>query len=399
MLRSKGVLAAGGGFGVGLLLSIGGLVVKHAQAPTLAQCSTGLGQFGQVLNANAAHKCSTAQGLSSMATAAIWIGVIAIAIAVGGFVALLIASGARAGRKKPKTVVPGPSAAPVALAPWQPVAGSAPRPIVPMIVGQEDGAPADRGRRGVFATEPAAPGSGSEITAVLPIFAPAEPFDLTAPAMAPDRSSERSLAGVATGPQARLTDFPAPPASPAGPAGRPAPPVPQARRLADFPAPPVPSARLADRLADRPVGPVPAAGPADYPASPPPVARSADRPSAPRRVSASPPWGWADPPPAPGSTVSSPPPWAQTELRPAAPEENASPGPPRRPTERPPAVPEENASAGPPWDQTERPPMARQEARSSGPPWDPAEYLPAPRGAKPDGDDASQRHSGRHRSR
>ena len=102
MASSKGILGAGGGVGVGLLLLIGGLVVKHAQAPTLAQCSSNLGQIGQILNQNAAHKCSTAQGLSSMATVAFWIGVIVLAIAVGGLVALLIASGARAGSRKSK---------------------------------------------------------------------------------------------------------------------------------------------------------------------------------------------------------------------------------------------------------------------------------------------------------
>jgi hypothetical protein len=399
MVRSKGILGAGVGGGVGLLLLIGGLVVKHAQAPILAECSTGPGQIGQVLNPSAAHKCSVAQGWSSMATAATWIGVIVLAIAVGSLVALLIASGARAGSKKPKTVVPGPSAARPAAAPMaparpQPAAGPALRPIVPVIVGPEDGAPADYGPRDVFAIEPAATGSGSEITAVLPMFAPAEPFDLTAPTVVPDRSSERSLAGVSTGPQARLADFPAAPASPAGLAGRPVVPVPQAR-LADSPAPAVRPAGLADR----PAAPVPAADPTDYPAPPPPLARSADRPPARRSVSASPPWGWADQPSAPGSTVSSPPPWAQTELPPAAPEENASPGPPWAQTELPPAAPEENASPGPPWGQTERTPGARQESGGSGPPWDRAEHLPAPRGAMPDGDSASQRHSGRHRSR
>jgi hypothetical protein len=399
MVSSKGILGAGGGFGAGLLLLIGGLVVRQAQAHTLAECSTGLGQFGQVLNPNAANKCNTAQGLSNMATVAIWIGVIVLAIAAGGFVALLIASSARAGSKKPKTVVPGttaarPAAGPVGPVRPQPAGGAALRPIVPMIVGQEDSAPADDGRRDVFATEPSASGSGSEITTVLPIFAPAEPFDLTAPARAQDRPSERSLAGVATGPQARLADHPAPPASPVGLADRPALPVPQARP-ADRPAPPVPPLGVADR----PAAPVPSAGLADYPAPPPPLARSADRPPAPRRVNSSPPWEWAGPPPVPGSTVSPAPPWAQTELPPAAPEDNAHPGPPWAQTEPAPAAPGENAHPGPPWGQTERPPLARQEGSSSGPPWDRAEHRPAPGGAQPDGDSAGLRHSGRHRSR
>jgi hypothetical protein len=399
MVGSKGILGAGGGLSAGLLLLIGGLVVKQAQAHTLAECSTGLGQFGQVLNPNAANKCNTAQGLSDMATVAIWIGVVVLAIAVGGLVALLIASGARAGSKRPKTVVPGmaaprPAAGPAVPVRPQPAGGVALRPIVPVIVGQEDSAPADDGRRDVFATEPAVSGSSSEITAVLPIFAPAEPFDLAVPARVPDRPSERSLAGVATGPQARLADHPAPPASPVGLADRPGPPVPQAR-LADRPAPPVPPLGVADR----PGAPAPPAGLADYPAPPPPLARSADRPSAPRRVNSRPPWEWADPPPVPGSTVSPAPPWAQTDPPPAAPEQNAHPGPPWAQTGPPPAAPQENAHPGPPWGQTERPPLARQEDGSSGPPWDRAEHRPAPGGAQPDADSAGLRHSGRHRSR
>ena len=392
MASSKGILGAGGGVGAGLLLLIGGLVVEHAQAPTLAQCSSSLGQIGQILNQNAAHKCSTAQGLSSVATVAFWIGVIVLAIAVGGFMALLIASGARAGSRKSKTVVPGASAAPPAAGPMapvrpQPVAVPALRPIVPVVVGQENSAPADNRQRDVFATESAGSGSGSEITAVLPVFAPAEPFDLTAPAVVPDRSSERSLAGVATGPQARLADYSAPPAALFGLADHPVPSVPQARRP-DYPAPAASPFGLAGNLAapvppvglaGRPAASVPSAGLTGDPAPPPPLARSADRPPATRRVSSSPPWEWADQPPVLGSPVSPALPWAQTE--------------------RPPAAPEENAKPAPPWGQTERPPVVRQDGGSAGPPWDRAEHMPALSDATLDGDDASQRQSGRHRSR
>jgi hypothetical protein len=439
MVSSKEILGAGGGFAAGLLLLGGGLVVKHAQARTLAECSTGLGQIGQVLNSNAASKCSTAQDLTSMATVTIWIGVIVLAIAVGGLVALLIASGARAGGNRSKTVVPGTSAAPPAAdprAPMRPQPGGGPvlRPIVPVVVGQENSAPLDDRQRDLFATASAASGSGSEITTVLPIFAPAEPFDLTAPARVPGRPSERSLAGVGTGPQARLADYPAPAAPPFGLADQPMSAVPQARRadypapagspfgLAGRPAPPVPPAGLAARPA---APPVPPAGLAAAPVPParltgdpaPPLARSADRPPATRRVRSSPPWELADQPLIPGSTVSPAPPWAQTERPPAVPaapaapavlatpQENVSPGPPWAQTERPPAVPapfaapQENVSPGPPWAQTERPPLARQEGGSSGPPWERAEHLPTPSGASREGDSASQRHSGRHRSR
>ncbi len=381
MASSRRILGAGGaGFGAGLLLLIGGLVVKHAQAHMLAECSTGLGQFGQVIDPNAANKCSTAQALSSMATAAIWIGAIVLAIAVGGLVAFLIASGAVNVGKKHKTVVPGTTgprpAGPGPVAPVRPQSGGSAvlRPIVPVVVGQEDSAPAyptalgcghepkngtrfctvcgrpaaSDTRRDVFAAEPGITASGAEITAVLPVFAPAEPVGLTAPAMVPDLPSERSLASVATGPQVGLADRPPAPAVPAGPAG-----------FADRPAVPAGPAAQAG-FADRPPVPAAQAGPAVRPLIPGPVARSADRPPAPRSgVSASPPWGWADPPPAPGSAVSSAPPWGQTE--------------------HPPAAPEASLSSGPPWG------------------W--AEHLPASSGAKPDEDGAGSRQTGRHRSR
>ncbi len=344
MVSSRKILGAGGGgFGVGLLLLIGGLVVKHSQAKMLAECSSGLGQFGQVLDPNTAKECSTAQALSSMATGAIWIGAIVLAIAVGGFVALLIVSGARAASGKPKTVVPTAGRArPAGPAPSAPVfpypaGGAVLRPIVPVVVSQEDGpsayptgrpAAGDR-QRDVFAAEPAVSASGAEITTVLPIFAPAEPADLAVPAMVPGRSSERSLASVAPGPQVGLADRPPAAASQVG-------------------------------LADRPPAAASQAGPVDRPPVPGPLARSADRPPAPRgAVSSAPPWGWADPPPAPGSSVSSAPPWGHAE-----------------------------------------PPLAAPEGSvSSGPPWDWAEHLPASAGAKPGGDGANPRPTGRHRSR
>jgi hypothetical protein len=415
MASSKRILGAGGGgFSIGLVLLIGGLVVKHAQEKMVAECSTGLGQFGQVIDPNVAKNCSTAQALSSMATGAIWIGAIMLAIAVGGFVAFLIASGALAGSKKPKVVVPGPGGArPAGAAPAPPVrpnpAGSAVlRPIVPVVVGQEDsplaypagsgcghelngarfctvcGRPApDDGRRDIFAAEPTISASGAEITTVLPVFAPAEPADLTAPAMVPSQPSGWSFATVPPGPQT-------------GPAGRPPVPAPVPVSADRLPAPgplagladrppasaplaapadrlpgPGPLSALADRppvpapagaLADRPPVPAPAGALADRPPVPAPVAVSADRPPAPRGpVSASPPWGWAAPPSAPGSTVSSVPPWAQAEPPPVAPEGSAS----------------------------------------SGPPWDSAERLPAPSDAKldPDADGTGPRQSGKHRSR
>lgn len=47
----SGILGAGGGFGSGLLLLVGGLVVKHAEANEVAMCSSGFGRFGQALDA------------------------------------------------------------------------------------------------------------------------------------------------------------------------------------------------------------------------------------------------------------------------------------------------------------------------------------------------------------
>ena len=383
MVSSRKILGAGGGgFGVGLLLLIGGLVVKHSQAKMLAECSSGLGQFGQVLDPNTAKECSTAQALSSMATGAIWIGAIVLAIAVGGFVALLIVSGARAASGKPKTVVPTAGRArPAGPAPSAPVfpypaGGAVLRPIVPVVVSQEDGpsayptgrpAAGDR-QRDVFAAEPAVSASGAEITTVLPIFAPAEPADLAVPAMVPGRSSERSLASVAPGPQVGLADRPPAAASQVGLADRP-PAAASQVGLADRPPAAASQVGLADRppaaasqvgLADRPPAAASQAGPVDRPPVPGPLARSADRPPAPRgAVSSAPPWGWADPPPAPGSSVSSAPPWGHAE-----------------------------------------PPLAAPEGSvSSGPPWDWAEHLPASAGAKPGGDGANPRPTGRHRSR
>jgi len=351
---------------------------------------------------------STALALSGMATGAIWIGAIILAIAVGGFVAFLIASGALAAGKKPKIVVPvtggarPAGAAPAAAVRPNPAGGAVLRPIVPVVVGQEDSPPAypaasgcghelngnrfctvcgrpaaDDGRRDIFAAEPTVSASSAEITTVLPVFASAEPADLTV--RMPDRPSEWSLASVTSGPPTGLADRPAVPGPRAGLADRPPVPDPVA---ADRPAVPGPLAGLADRppvsapawadrppvpapsagLADRPPVPAPLAVPTDRPPVPAPVAVSADRPLAPRgAVSASPPWAWADPPPAPGSIVSSAPPGGQAEPSPAAPDGKVS----------------------------------------SGPPWESAERLPAPGGAKPDpgGDGTGPRQSGRHRSR
>src|SRR5450631_2258599 len=107
MAGGKGTLGAGGGFGTGLLLLVGGLVVKHAQANVLAECSSGLGRFGSLIDPNAASECSSAQDLSTMATGGIWIGAIMLVCVVGGFLVVLIAAANLAASKKPRTVAAG----------------------------------------------------------------------------------------------------------------------------------------------------------------------------------------------------------------------------------------------------------------------------------------------------
>ena len=96
----SGILGAGGGFGSGLLLLVGGLLVKHAEANEVALCSSGFGRFGQALDPNVASSCSLAQDLSNGATAAIWIGAIVLAIAGISLIASLAGLGAMAAKSR-----------------------------------------------------------------------------------------------------------------------------------------------------------------------------------------------------------------------------------------------------------------------------------------------------------
>jgi len=383
MAHRRGILAAGaGGFGAGLLLVAGGLIVRHTQANMLAKCSSGVGQFGQALNANAARQCASAQHLSSMATWATWVGGILLVIAAGSLI-VFWATG-----RKPKVVVPEAStvrpAGPGRGAPARSRAseGAVLRPVALSAMGH----PAVAGQPGALQAYPPGPGcghevddgarfcmvcgrpaagergfaSGSEITTVLPVFAPPEPVGVPAPATAADRTVERSLAGVAPGSQLSW----------------------------------------------------------------------ADRPPAPGGVDSSPPWGWADPPPAPGGSVKSSPPWEQAgqspapgvvESGPSREQADQSPasrvvksGPPREQAGQSPAPgvvksgpPREQAGqspapgvvkSGPPWEQAGQSPASR--VVKSGPPWDRAEPSPAPGGTGPgpEGIIPRQSGSGRHRS-
>lgn len=109
------ILGAGGGFGTGLLLLVGGLILKNAQANLLAECSSGLGRFGQAIDPNAASSCSSARELSTLATAGIWVGAALLVIAVGSFIALLIAAGVIASSARSKAAAEPTSKAPVLL--------------------------------------------------------------------------------------------------------------------------------------------------------------------------------------------------------------------------------------------------------------------------------------------
>jgi hypothetical protein len=120
MAGSRGIAGAGGGFGTGLLLLVGGLIVKHTQANMVAECSSGLGQLGQAFDPNAATGCSAAQDLSSLATAGIWLGAIMLVIAVAGGIAMLAAAGVFAATTRPKAAV-----SPAAAAPAEPATGAA----------------------------------------------------------------------------------------------------------------------------------------------------------------------------------------------------------------------------------------------------------------------------------
>jgi hypothetical protein len=106
-MAGRGIVGAGGGLGTGLLLLVGGLIVKHSQANLVADCSSGLGQLGQALDPNAATGCSGAQTLSSLATVAIWLGAIMLGFAVIGGIAMLAAAGVFVAQQKPKTVAAG----------------------------------------------------------------------------------------------------------------------------------------------------------------------------------------------------------------------------------------------------------------------------------------------------
>ena len=317
MVRSRKILAAGGGgLGVGLLLLAGGLIVKHSQAKMLAVCSSGPGQFGQALDPDTARQCGRAQDLSSMATGAIWIGAFLLVIVVGGGIAYLAAAGITASRK-PKVVVPAGgvagSAEPGRGAPAPSLAGEGAvlRPVVPVAVEQpvaaghagglpgpgcghevDDGArfcavcgsPAADGRNGFAADQPVSL-TGSEITTVLPVFAPPEPAGVPAPAMAADRSAERSMVGVGPGSQLGWADRP--PALDGIDASPP-------WSWADPPSAP---------------GAVKAGPPWEQ-------AGSSSVPSAPGAVTSGPPWDHSGPSPAPGAAKSGPP-WGRAEPSPA----------------------------------------------------------------------------------
>jgi hypothetical protein len=428
MVSRRGILGAGGGgFGAGLLLLAGGLIVKHSQAKMLAVCSSGPGRFGQALDPSTARQCGSAQDLSSMATGAIWIGAFLLVIAVGACIAFFARAGVTAS-KKPKVVVPAGGVARSAgpgrgvPSPSRAGEGAVLRPVVPVVVGQPvaaaqaDGLPGPGcghevddgarfctvcgipavGGRDVFAAKQPVSMTGSEITTVLPVFAPPEPVGVPAPARAPVRSAERSMVGVGPGSQLGWADRPPAPGGvdaspPLGWAG----------------APPAAGAV-------KPGAPWEQAGASPAPGavnSEPPWERGGGSPAA-GAVASRPPWEQAGASPAPGA-VKSESARGQAGGSPAADAVNS-----QRPWEQ--AGGSAAASAvpsGPPWEQagaspapgavTSRPPWEQAGASPApgavkpGPPWGWAEPSPAPAGTRPSPKDIIPRQSGsgRHRSR
>lgn len=156
MAGSRGIAGAGGGLGTGLLLLVGGLIVKHTQANMVAECSSGLGQLGQAFDPNAATGCSAAEDLSSLATAAIWIGAIMLAIAVVGGIAMLATVGVFAATNKPKAAVsPAAAATPARPATGTAIVQSYARQAAPQSAGGLSGDP--------HPAPPAGPGCGHEL--------------------------------------------------------------------------------------------------------------------------------------------------------------------------------------------------------------------------------------------
>ena len=147
------------------------------------------------------------------------------------------------------------------------------------------------GERGGFAAEEPVSASGSEITTVLPVFAPPEPVGVPAPATATDRTVERSLAGVAPGSQLGWADRP-----PAPGGADSSPPWDRADP------PPAPGSSVKSSPPWEQAGQSPAPGVVK---SGPPW-EQADQSPASRAVKSGPPWDRAEPSPAPGGTGASP---------------------------------------------------------------------------------------------
>ena len=256
-----------------------------------------------------------------MATGAIWVGGILLVIAAGSLIFFLATS------RKPKVVVPAASTARPAgpgrgaSARSRASEGAVLRPVAlpamghPAVAGQPGGLQAyppgpgcghevndgarfcmvcgrpAAGERGGFAAEEPVSASGSEITTVLPVFAPPEPVGVPAPATATDRTVERSLAGVAPGSQLGWADRP-----PAPGGADSSPPWDRADP------PPAPGSSVKSSPPWEQAGQSPAPGVVK---SGPPW-EQADQSPASRAVKSGPPWDRAEPSPAPGGTGASP---------------------------------------------------------------------------------------------
>jgi hypothetical protein len=141
MAGKRGGIAGVGGVGTGLILLVGGLIVRHAEANTVYVCSSLIGRLGQALDQNAATSCSAAQDLSTAATVGIWIGAVLLVLAACGFITTLIATGVIATSQRAKAAGPRPAAKrPAAPRRTEEPAGQ--RPTGPSPVIQEPARPA-----------------------------------------------------------------------------------------------------------------------------------------------------------------------------------------------------------------------------------------------------------------
>lgn len=72
--------------GLGILMIVGGFILKSHYQPVVELCNTGLGGFAQAISTQANENCSTAQ---DAVNAAPWLIGLGFALAIGSVLALL----------------------------------------------------------------------------------------------------------------------------------------------------------------------------------------------------------------------------------------------------------------------------------------------------------------------